>query len=429
MPISFFDRLKNGWNAFHRNKDPTPYKIEGYAYSVRPDTPRMAPKTDKTIYNSILTRIAVDVASVDFKHIYVDAKGRYLREADTDLNDCLQFEANIDQTGRAFILDAVLTMLVEGHVAIVPTDTMVNPLETNSFGIKTLRCGFVKQWWPEWVTVDLYNEREGKHEDVTIPKRICAIVQNPFYITMNAPNSTLQRLVKALNSLDAVNDKIGSKKLDIIIQVPYRTRSDALTEHAEKSRERIEKQLASSDYGVAFADNTEKIVQLNRPIESNIQTSVDSLTTMLYGQLSISTDVMNGTADETAMLNYQNRTIEPICTALCEEMTRKFITRTARTQGQRISYFRNPFRLVAMNQIADLADKFTRNEILSPNEMRTVIGMKPSEDASADELRNRNISQPMNQTMAPAMDTMVDENGLPIDPNTGQPIDQMMQPM
>lgn len=418
--ISFFDRFKDAWNAFTRNKDPTWDEIQGYSYTVRPDTPRMLPYADKTIYNAILTRIAVDVAAIDFKHVYVDADGRFSGDVNSGLNDCLQFEANIDQTGRAFMLDAVMTMLIEGHVAIVPTDASVNPNDNGVFDIRLMRTAVVKKWWPEWVEVDLYNEREGKHEDIRIPKRVCAIIQNPFYAVMNQKNSTLQRLVRALNTMDAVNDKTSSKKLDVIIQLPYRVRSQALKEEAEARRKNVEEQLANSSVGVAYADSTEKIVQLNRPIESNVQSSVEALTTMLYGQLSISVDVMNGTANETDMLNYQNRTIEPICTAICEEMTRKFISKNARTRGQRVTFFRNPFRLVAMNQIADVADKFTRNEIISPNEMRTIIGMKPSQDASADELRNRNISQPVGMEGAPPMDNMVD-------PATGLPYDQEQQ--
>ena len=377
----------------------------------------MIPYADKTIYNAILARIAVDVASVDFKHVYVDEEGRFSGDVNSGLNDCLQFEANIDQTGRAFLLDSVLTMLSEGHVALVPTDTSVNPINNGSFDIRFVRAGTVKTWWPEWVEVELYNERTGKHQNIRVPKRVCAIVQNPFYIVMNKHNSTMQRLVRALNTMDAVNDKTSSKKLDVIIQLPYRVRSQALKEEAEARRKSVEDQLASSTVGVAYVDSTEKIVQLNRSIESNVQASVESLTTMLYGQLSISTEVLNGTANEQDMLNYQNRTIEPICTALCEEMTRKFISRNARSRGQRIMYFRNPFRLVAMNQIADVADKFTRNEIISPNEMRTMIGLKPSQDAAADELRNRNISQPAGLAGPQPMDTMVD-------PATGLPYDQ-----
>lgn len=414
--LSFFDRLKNGWNAF-RAKERENYqpKTTGYSQGYRPDIVRPMPGVDNTILNAIYNRISVDVASVALKHVIVDVDDRFVRDYDSGLNECLQFEANVDQTGRAFIQDAVTVMLEEGHVALVPIDTTIDPRKHGSFDVKTIRAGRVVQWYPEHVRVDLYNERVGRHEELVVPKRACAIIYNPFYMVMNSPNSTLRRLIKTLATLDAVNDKIGSKKLDIIIQLPYRIRSDALKEQAEVRRKAVEEQLTSSEYGVAYADNTEKIVQLNRPIESNLQASIDSLTDMLYGQLSLTREVMSGTADEQVMLNYNNRTLEPILSAFCDELTRKFITRTGRTQGQRIKFFKDPFKLVAVNQIADIADKFTRNEILSPNEMRTIIGMKPSDDVAADELRNRNISQSPIAPQSPYDDMVDPETGLPFE--------------
>lgn len=407
MELSFLKRLKSGWNAFIK-PDPEPFKDRGTNYAYRPDTPKVKILgTDRTIYTSVLNRIAIDVAQLDFKHCYVDEDDRFQNEVDSGLNECLQVSANIDQTGRALIEDSVLTLLSEGHCCIVPTDLSESPRKSSSLNILTLRVGRVTQWFPEWVKVDLYNQKKGLHEEITIQKTMVAIVQNPLYATMNSPNSTMQRLIRMLNAMDAIGDKMGSKKLDLIIQMPYAGRSSNKQETAERRRKELQEQLAASEYGIAYADAVEKIVQLNRPIESNIQGNVDFLTKMLYGQLGMTEEVMSGTADEQVMLNYQNRTVEPIATALCEEFTRKFITRTARGHGQRVKFFKNPFRLVAVNQIADIADKFTRNEILSPNEMRSFIGVKPSDSPNADELRNRNIAMSPEQMANSPMDDMM----------------------
>lgn len=415
MEFNFFKRLQNGWNAF-KTLDMAPFQNRGVSQSYRPDTPRVIfPGSDKTIYTSILTRIAIDVAQLDYKHCRVDIDDRFIDEEDSSLNECLQVSANIDQTGRALIQDAVMTMLLEGHCAIVPTDLKVDPRKSANLSVEALRVGRVVEWKPQWVRVDLYNERKGIHEQVMLPKRIVAVVQNPLYPVMNAPSSTLQRLVRMLNTMDAIGDKLGSKKLDLIIQLPYAMRSSNKQDTAKRRREELQEQLGNSEYGIAYADAVEKIVQLNRPVESNVQPNVDYLTKTLYGQLGMTEEVMNGIADEQVMLNYQNRTVEPIATALCEEMTRKFITPEARARGQCVKFFKNPFRLVAVNQIADIADKFTRNEILSPNEMRSFIGVRPSDSPNADELRNRNIAMSAEQMQGAAVDDM--GNPIPVNQN------------
>lgn len=418
LELSFSKILGRVWNAF-RVPDMAPYQDRGTSQSYRPDVPRVVfPGSDKTIYTSILTRIAIDAAQLDYKHCSVDFDDRFIEEIDSGLNECLKVSANIDQTGRALIQDATLTMLMEGHCAIVPTDLKIDPRKSANLDVRTLRVGKVVEWKPEWVRVDLYNERKGLHEQIMLPKRIVAIVQNPLYPVMNAPSSTLKRLVRMLNSMDAIGDKLGSKKLDLLIQLPYAMRSSNKQETAKRRREELQQQLAESEYGIAYADAVEKVVQLNRPVESNLQPNVDYLTETLYGELGVTKDVMNGVADEQVMLNYQNRTLEPIATALCEEMTRKFITREARARGQRVKFFKNPFRLVAVNQIADIADKFTRNEILSPNEMRSFIGVRPSDSPNADELRNRNIAMSANQMQGTAMDDM----GNPLPPEAQMPM-------
>ena len=401
MPKSWFDRLRNGWNAFRDNKNPTKWPNEYGSLGYNSFAPRPMIGADKTILNAILNRIAVDVAAVTIRHCRVDADERFVEDIDDGLSDCLRWEANIDQTGRELIENAVLTMLMEGHACIVPTDFNRDPSDSDAWDTWTLRVGTVVSWYNEVVQVDLYNEQKGQHEEITLPKRLCAIIQNPFYVTMNGPNGTLSRLVKMLSAMETVNEKLGSKKLDMIIQLPYKVRSEALMQQAEQRVQSITTQLEKNPLGIAYTDATDKVIQLNRSLENNLQASIDATTTQLYGQLGVTREVMEGTANEEQMLLYNNRTIEPIISALCGEMTRKFLSRNARGRGERVKFFVDPFRLVAMNQIADIADKFTRNEVLSPNEVRTILGMKPANDPAADELRNRNISTPVDAQMGP----------------------------
>lgn len=400
MPKSWFDRFRRGWNAFRDNTNPSkwPHEAGSIGYD---DAPRPLIGADKTILNSILNRIAVDVAAINMRHCRVDGDERFVEDIDDGLSECLRWSANIDQTGRALIEDVVLTMLMEGHAVIVPTDFDVDPSNTDSFVPTTLRVGRVTSWYNEIVRVDLYNERKGRHEEITLPKRLCAIVQNPFYLAMNGPNGTLKRLVKMLSTMESINEKLGSKKLDMIVQLPYKVRSEALQEQAEQRVKSITDQLEKNPLGIAYTDATDKIIQLNRSLENNLQASIDATTTQLYGQLGVTREVMEGTANEEQMLLYNNRTIEPIISAVCGEMTRKFLSQNARTRGERVKFFVDPFRLVAMNQIADIADKFTRNEILSPNEVRTILGIKPADDPMANELRNRNISTPVGMPAGP----------------------------
>lgn len=396
MKNSFSSRVKSAWNAFF-NKDPTldyttlPQLSSGGS-SYRPDRFRFTRGGERTIISSIYNRIAVDCASIDVKHVYLDENNRYYADVDSDLNDCLNFEANIDQTGRSFIEDVVISMLDEGYVAIVPVDTSINPAKTESYEIQSLRTAKIIQWYPQFVRVQCYNERSGKKEEVVLPKAFVAIVENPFYSVMNEPNSTLQRLIRKLSISDYLDEQTTSRKLDLIIQLPYIIKTESRRRQAEQRRNDIINQLSDSDYGIAYTDGTEKITQLNRPIENQLASQIEYLTSMLYSQLGMTQAILDGTADEKTMLNYYSRTIEPILTAITEEMKRKFIGKTARSQGQSIEFFRNPFKLVPTSQIAELADKFTRNEIMTSNEIRQVIGMKPSTDPNADELRNKNLS-------------------------------------
>lgn len=396
--MGLFDRLKHGWNAFMNNKDPTvrDYQETGASYSYNPIRPRTTRGNERSIVTSIYNRIALDASAFDIKHCKLDENGRYLEDIKSHLNNCLTVEANIDQTSRAFMQDAILSMLDEGVVAIVPIDTTFNPRQTGSFDIQTMRTGKILEWRPNTVKVQVYNDKTGYREDITLPKNMVAIVENPFYTVMNAPNSTLQRLIRKLNLLDTIDEQSGAGKLDLIIQLPYVIKSDARKQQAETRRKDIEMQLAGSKYGIAYTDGTERITQLNRPVENNLLKQVEYLTAMLYSQLNFHQSILDGTADEKTMLNYTNRTIEPIVAAIVREMYRKFLTKTARTQGQSIEYFSNPFRLVPINNIAEIADKFTRNEILTSNEIRQVIGFKPSKDPKADQLINSNISQPTN---------------------------------
>ena len=401
MPESFGDRLRHAWNAFN-GRDPTPTR-GGTVSFYRPDRPRFTRGNERSIVTSIYNRIGMDVASLTFNHVRLDDSGRYKANIESGLNNCLTLAANKDQTGRAFIQDVVMSMLDEGCVAIVPVDTTLNPKVTGSYDIESMRVGKVIEWYPDSVQVRLYNDRKGEKEEITLPKSMVAIVENPLFSVMNEPNSTLQRLIRKLNLLDIVDEQSIAGKIELIIQLPYVIKSEARRTQAEQRRKQIEEQLAGSKYGIAYADGTERITQLNRSVENNLLKTIEYLTNMLYGQLGLSQAVMDGTADEKQMLNYNNRTIEPIASAIVDAMRWKFLTKTARSQGQSVMFFRDPFRLVPVENIAEIADKFTRNEIMSSNEFRQVIGMKPSDDPKADELRNANISAP-NEEAIPLSD-------------------------
>lgn len=395
MDLNLGSRLKHAWNAFSGNRDPTPTNY-GYSYSRRPDRPRFSARNEKSIVNALYNRIALDVAAISIQHVQLDEDGRYISTVKSGLNNCLTLEANIDQTGRAFIQDVVMSMLDEGCVAIVPVETTINPKFTDSYDITSMRTGKIVEWYPKHVKVEVYNEKICKKEELVLPKKAVAIVENPLYAIVNEPNSTLQRLIRKLNLLDAIDEQSGSGKLDLIIQVPYTVRSEPQRERAEKRRKDIETQLAGSKYGIAYADATERITQLNRPVENNLMKQIEYLTSMVYSQIGITQSVLDGTADEKTMLNYNTRSIEPILSAIVDAMKRTFLTKTARTQGKSIMAFRDHFKLVPAGEIAEIADKFTRNEILSKNEIRQILGMKPSKDPKADQLINSNISQSAN---------------------------------
>lgn len=398
MEINIGSRLKHAYNAF-MNRDPT-YTPIGSSYSIRPDRPRLSRGNERSIVTSVFNRIALDVASIDIKHCRLDENGRYVEDIDSGLNNCLDLEANLDQTGRAFIQDVVMSMLDEGCVAIVPVDTILNPKITNSYDILSMRTGKILDWYPTHVRVRLYNDQTGDKEDILLPKSQVAIIENPLYAVINEHNSTMQRLIRKLSLLDVTDEQTASGKLDLIIQLPYVVKTDARREQANRRRKEIEEQLTGSKYGIAYTDGTEKVTQLNRSLENNLLKQIEYLTEMMYSQLGITQEVLNGTADEKTMLNYNNRTVEPIVSAIVDEMKRKFLTITARSQRQTIAFFRDPFRLVPVNDIAEIADKFTRNEIMTSNEIRQIVGMKPSDDPKADELINSNISQP-DETMRP----------------------------
>ena len=395
MELALTSRLKRAWNAFTKNRDPTgiQYQNVGMGYVYRPDRVRFTRGNERSIVTSVYNRIAMDVAAITIKHCRIDKNGRYIEDIKSGLNDCLTVEANIDQTGRSFIQDVVMSMFDEGSVAIVPVDTSFDPRNSSSYDILSMRSGQILEWYPAYVKVRVYNDRTGKKEYLFLPKRSVAIIENPLYSVINEPNSTMQRLIRKLNILDAIDEKSGSGKLDLIIQLPYVIKSEARQQQAEKRRKDIEDQL-KGPYGIAYTDGTEKITQLNRPVENNLMKQIEYLTNQLYGQIGMTSSVLDGTADEKAMLNYNNRTIEPIVSAIVGAMKRSFLSKTARTQGQTIMFFRDPFKLVPINNIADIADKFTRNEILSSNEVRQIVGMRPSDDPKADELRNSNINQP-----------------------------------
>jgi hypothetical protein len=392
----FGTALKHAWNVFAnqeiRNKS-QPYGQYGAGYGARPDRVRFRVPNERSMISSIYTRLSIDVASVDMRHVRLDEEKRYIEDIDSGLNNCLTVEANLDQAARAFRQDIALTLFDRGVAALVPVDTSINPMETGGFDILTLRVGEIITWYPKHVRINLYNEATGLREEITLNKSAVAIVENPLYSVMNEPNSTLQRLLHKLNLLDAIDEQSASGKLDLIIQLPYVIKSEARRQQAEQRRADIEFQLKGSQYGIAYTDGTEKITQLNRPAENNLMAQIEYLTAMLYGQLGLTEEVMNGTADEKAMLNYWNRTIEPILTAIVESMRRSFLTKTARTQKQSVFFFRDPFRLVPIENIAEIADKFTRNEILTSNEMRQVVGMKPHSDPKADQLVNSNMPQ------------------------------------
>ena len=393
MGMSFGSRLKHAWNAF-TGTDYTTYQDVGPGYSSRPDRIRLTRGNERSIITSVYNRIALDVAALNVQHIRLDENGRFLSVIQDGLNTCLTVEANIDQTARAFIQDIVVSMLDEGCVAIVPVDTTYDPSVTGSYDIQTMRVGKILDWYPQHVRVRLYNERTGTKENILVPKSTVAIVENPLYAVVNEPNSTMQRLIRKLNLLDVIDEQSGSGKLDLIIQLPYVIKTEARRQQAENRRKDIEAQLSGTKYGIAYADGTERITQLNRSVNNNLMSQIEYLTSMLYSQLGITQSILDGTADEKTMLNYNNRTIEPIISAIVDEMKRKFLTKTARSQSQSISFFRDPFKLGPVNDIAEIADKFTRNEIMTSNEIRQVIGMKPSDDPRADELRNKNLSAP-----------------------------------
>lgn len=393
MEFSIRSRLKNAWSVFMNKDSSRAYRDTGIGYAYRPDRPRFTRGNERSIVTSVYNRIALDVSAVGIRHVRLDKNDRYLEDIDDGLNNCLTLEANIDQTARAFIQDVVMSMFDEGCVAIVPVDTTIDPEESSSYDILTMRTGKILEWKTQHVRVRLYNDRTGQKEDILLSKDNVAIVENPLFAVINEPNSTMQRLIRKLNLLDAVDEQSSSGKLDLIIQLPYVIKTEARRQQAESRRKQIEEQLAGSKYGIAYTDGTEHITQLNRSVENNLMKQIEYLTNLLYSQLGITTTILDGSADEKTMLNYNNRTIEPIVSAIVDEMKRKFLTKTARSQKQSIMFFRDPFRLVPVNDLAEIADKFTRNEILSSNEIRQIIGMKPSKDPKADELRNANINQ------------------------------------
>ena len=393
MEMSFGSRLKHAWNAFTGNVQMN-YRDLGMSYSYRADRPRMSRGNERSIVTSVYNRIALDVAALNVQHVRLDENGRFLSIIDDGLNNCLTLEANVDQTARSFVQDVVISMFDEGSVAIVPVDTTTDPNVSGSYDIQSLRVGQILDWYPQYIRARVYNEQTGRKEDIVVPKSAVAIIENPLYAVINEPNSTMQRLIRKLNLLDVIDEQSGSGKLDLIIQLPYVIKTEARRQQAENRRKDIENQLSGSKYGIAYTDGTEHITQLNRSVNNNLMSQIEYLTSMLYSQLGITQSILDGTADEKTMLNYNNRTIEPIISAIVDEMKRKFLTKTARSQRQSISFFRDPFKLVPVNEIAEIADKFTRNEIMTSNEIRQVVGMKPSDDPRADELRNKNLSEP-----------------------------------
>lgn len=410
--MGLLDRLAHAWNAFKQLEEPSyrapTYVNLGYSNSSRPDRMYFSRGNERSIVTSIYNRIAVDCAMVDIKHCKLDENDRYIKTMDSGLNTCLQLEANKDQTYSAFIQDIIQSMFDEGCVAVVPIDTDLDP-EQGSYDIETMRTGRIKQWYPDYVLVEVYNDRKGDKEQILVEKKHTAIIENPFYSIMNAPNSTLQRLIRKLNILDAIDEQSGSGKLDLIIQLPYVVKTETRRQQAEKRRKDIEEQLSGSKYGIAYTDGTEKITQLNRSVDNNLLNQIQYLTSMLYSQLGITEEILNGTADEKTMINYQNRVVKPIVGAIVDEFTRKFLTKKARTQKQKVEYFLDPFGLVPVSSLAEIADKFTRNEIMSSNELRQVIGLKPVDDPRADELRNKNLNAGEGEEFATTKGTDVKE--------------------
>ena len=412
--MGFMDRIQRGWNAF-RNRDPTTeYRDTGLGYAYRPDRVRLTRGNERSIVTSVYNRIALDVAAINIQHVQLDDNNRFTSVVESGLNSCLNLEANIDQTGRAFVQDIVMSMFDEGCVAVVPVDTTQDPEITDSYDILSMRTGKILEWKPRHVKVRVYNDRTGMKEDLLLPKKQVAIIENPLYAVINEPNSTMQRLIRKLCLLDAVDEQSSSGKLDLIIQLPYVVKTEARRQQANDRRKQIEEQLTGSKYGIAYTDGTERITQLNRPVENNLMKQIEYLTSMLYSQLGITQAILDGTADDKTMLNYYSRTIEPIISAIVDEMKRKFLTKTARSQKKSIMFFRDPFKLVPVNDIAEIADKFTRNEILSSNEIRQIVGIKPSKDPKADELRNKNLSEPKENsqpTKTPPKEGAESQNG------------------
>lgn len=423
---TLMNRLKASWNAF-RNRDPTMFYNEpGMSYSYRPDRPRFSRGNERTIATSVFNKIAMDVAAVDIRHCRVDENGRYIEDVNSDLNECLTLEANIDQTHRSFRQEAVMSMFDEGVVAIVPIETKGDPTFSSSFDIRSMRTGKIIEWFPRSVKIEVYNDITGRKEQIIMPKKSVAIIENPLYSVINEPNSTLKRLVRKLALLDAIDEQSASGKLDLIIQLPYAVKGELKQQQADKRRDAIVDQL-KGPYGIAYIDGTEKVTQLNRPVENTLTKQIEYLTDTFYSQIGITSAIMDGTADEKTMLNYNNRTVEPIVSAIVDAMKRSFLSKTARTQGQTIMAFRDPFKLVPVNNIAEIADKFTRNEILTSNEIRQIIGFKPSKDPKADQLVNSNIAQPKEEA-APAVDS---KTGEPINDETkftvmDMPISELM---
>lgn len=407
--MGLIDRFRRSWNAFVNNRDPTlNYQSVGFGYTRRPDRPRLTVGNERSIVTAVFNRIATDAAAIDIKHTRLDENNRYLEDIKSGLNECLTVSANTDQTGRAFRQDIYMSLLDEGCVAIVPVDTDVDPRDTSSYEILSMRVGRISEWYPQHVRIQLYNERSGRKEEILLPKSAVAIVENPFYAVMNEPNSTMQRLVRKLNILDAIDEQSASGKLDLIIQLPYVIKTDQRKQQAERRRKDIEDQLAGSKYGIAYTDGTEKITQLNRSVDNNLMSQIEYLTSQLYSQLGITQTVLDGTADEKIMLNYNNRTIEPLVSAVVDAINRSFLSKTARSQRQAVLFFREPFKLVPVNNLADIADKFTRNEIMTSNEIRQLIGLKPSSDPKADKLINSNLNHPEEQQSEPVDDSTED---------------------
>ena len=426
------DRFQKAWNAFFYRDRTDDYVYQDYGIQTyyRPDRPRFSLGNERTIVTAIFNRIALDVASANINHVRVDDENKFLEVIDSDLNSCFNLEANIDQTGRAFVQDIVMSMMDEGVVALVPVDTKGNPFQTTSYDIETMRTGKIIGWFPQHVKVHVYNDRTGQKEDLTLPKSMVGIVENPLYAVINEPNSVLQRLLRKLNLLDVVDEQNSSTKLNMIIQLPYTVKTELRQKQAEQRRQAIETQLTQSQYGIAYIDGTEKVTQLNRPLENNLMSQIEYLTSMLYSQLGINEDILNGTADEKAMTNYYTRTIEPIVSAITDEVKRKFLTKTARTQGQSIMFFRDPFKLVPVTEVATIADSFTRNEILTSNEIRQIIGRKPSNDPNADQLRNKNLNQ-SNEELANQQNPAVEEGevGSEVPDFANTPISQLQNLM